>query len=66
MDTEQNLIRRCRWCRERTGQPRYFFRGEWIYVPHQKHLFGDAQFTDGICPECFAHETAKFEMVNTD
>ena len=53
------MIRRCKWCIDRIGSARLFLEDEWrIAVPRQ----GEA-ITDGICPDCFAAETAKIEAM---
>ena len=65
MKTQTDLIRRCRWCELRTGKPSYFVNDEWQPVLHPQKLFGDeAQFTDGICPDCHANEIAKLNKLN--
>ena len=49
---EENFVRRCRWCEQRTGAARYFDGVDWIHQPNPVHYFGSAQFSDSICPEC--------------
>jgi len=53
------IVRRCLWCRARSGRERYFLSGEWTSIFSPYHFFGDVNFTDGLCPECFAVETKK-------
>ena len=60
----QPLVRRCKWCKWRTGAARYWHDGEWIHVPSPAHFFGSTNFTDGMCPECFTAETAKLNLKN--
>jgi hypothetical protein len=54
-------IRRCKWCIARIGESRYFILGEWQTVPDERHFFGDAQFTDGICKSCFDRQMAELK-----
>ena len=56
-------VRRCKWCENRIGQFTYFVDGEWQVVPNPIHLFGDAPYTDGMCPDCLAAETAKLGAI---
>jgi hypothetical protein len=51
-DSANQFIRRCLWCVERTGSPRYWHNGEWIHLPSPQHFFGLTQFTDGVCEPC--------------
>ena len=45
------MIRRCKWCIARIGAARHFIDDEWQQVfPVAK--IDNAEFTDGICPEC--------------
>jgi hypothetical protein len=59
------LVRRCRWCELRLGEARYFLDGVWERVFSVPHLFGPApHFTDGICPECFAVQSAEIVRIS--
>jgi hypothetical protein len=48
---QTTLIRRCKWCVSRIGQPRYVVYGNWTTVESVDDSF---DFTDGICPDCHA------------
>lgn len=52
-------IARCKWCIERLGRERYRVDGVWEGIFSPAHFFGDAEFTDGICPECLALKKAE-------
>lgn len=51
------LIRRCKWCVGRIGRPSYYLDGQWR--PAENLPEGD--FTDGICPDCFARQTRRLQ-----
>lgn len=55
------LVTRCKWCIERIGHERYFLDGVWegVFEPHR--FFGQAAFSDGICPECLNDELSKLD-----
>jgi hypothetical protein len=52
------LIRRCLWCKARTGAATYWHEGEWIHLPSPAHFFGTTEFTDGLCEDCMNKELA--------
>jgi hypothetical protein len=56
------VVRRCLWCEAAKGAASFFVDGEWIAVHSPFHLFGHCEFTDGICPECFAEQTRKHQQ----
>lgn len=60
METHTDFVRRCRWCELSLGHARYFVAGVWEGVFSPVHFFGEAKFTDGLCPECFQAERLKW------
>ena len=49
------FVRRCLYCKPRTGKASYFLAGAWGPVPCEHRYFGDdTKFTDGLCDECYA------------
>lgn len=60
---EGELVRRCLWCVQSIRMPSYYVGGTWQTVISPARFFGaDAQFTDGICPECAVLEQRKVKV----